>query len=188
MGKRNLFFFFIIITAHVVVVVVIFNSCHRHSAHTQDPDISYDCNQSWERSDNGVHEHRTMHTIANQSRRTVTGYHGTRCAGEIAMIANNGKCGVGIAYNARIGGIRLLGGKIYDVMEGMALGYAHDRVDIYSSSWGPSDDGMALERPGRMAAMAMERGITYGRNGHGAIYIWANGNGGGRGDDCNCDG
>jgi subtilisin family serine protease len=30
--------------------------------------------------------------------------HGTRCAGEIAMVANNSLCGVGIAYNAGIGG------------------------------------------------------------------------------------
>lgn len=30
--------------------------------------------------------------------------HGTRCAGEVAMQAGNGKCGVGIAYDAKIGG------------------------------------------------------------------------------------
>ena len=30
--------------------------------------------------------------------------HGTRCAGEIAMAANNHKCGVGVAYNAALGG------------------------------------------------------------------------------------
>jgi subtilisin family serine protease len=30
--------------------------------------------------------------------------HGTRCGGEIAMLANNRKCGVGIAFNARLGG------------------------------------------------------------------------------------
>lgn len=30
--------------------------------------------------------------------------HGTRCAGEVAGQANNKKCGVGVAYNARIGG------------------------------------------------------------------------------------
>ena len=30
--------------------------------------------------------------------------HGTRCAGEVAMIANNQKCGVGVAYDALIGG------------------------------------------------------------------------------------
>lgn len=30
--------------------------------------------------------------------------HGTRCAGEVAAAANNGVCGVGVAYNAKIGG------------------------------------------------------------------------------------
>lgn len=30
--------------------------------------------------------------------------HGTRCAGEAAAVANNGICGVGVAYNAKIGG------------------------------------------------------------------------------------
>lgn len=30
--------------------------------------------------------------------------HGTRCAGEIAAKANNDNCGVGVAYDARIGG------------------------------------------------------------------------------------
>lgn len=30
--------------------------------------------------------------------------HGTRCAGEVAMAANNHKCGVGVAFNAKIGG------------------------------------------------------------------------------------
>lgn len=31
--------------------------------------------------------------------------HGTRCAGEVAAVANNGICGVGVAYNAKIGGM-----------------------------------------------------------------------------------
>lgn len=30
--------------------------------------------------------------------------HGTRCAGEVAAVASNGICGVGVAYNAKIGG------------------------------------------------------------------------------------
>lgn len=30
--------------------------------------------------------------------------HGTQCAGEIVMAANNNYCGVGIAYNAKFGG------------------------------------------------------------------------------------
>lgn len=32
--------------------------------------------------------------------------HGTRCAGEIAMQADNNKCGVGVAYNSKVGGKR----------------------------------------------------------------------------------
>lgn len=30
--------------------------------------------------------------------------HGTKCAGVIVMKANNQKCGVGIAYDAKVGG------------------------------------------------------------------------------------
>ena len=30
--------------------------------------------------------------------------HGTRCAGEVAAHANNSECGVGVAYDAKIGG------------------------------------------------------------------------------------
>lgn len=30
--------------------------------------------------------------------------HGTRCAGEVAAIADNNVCGVGVAFNAKIGG------------------------------------------------------------------------------------
>ena len=31
--------------------------------------------------------------------------HGTNVAGEIAMVRNNGICGVGVAYNAQIAGL-----------------------------------------------------------------------------------
>lgn len=30
--------------------------------------------------------------------------HGTRCAGEVAAVAYNQFCGIGVAYNASIGG------------------------------------------------------------------------------------
>ena len=53
--------------------------------------------------------------------------HGTRCAGEIAMIANNAKCGVGIAYNSNIGGIRMLDGSVTDLLEGRAMTHAIDK-------------------------------------------------------------
>jgi len=114
--------------------------------------------------------------------------HGTRCAGEIAMLANNQKCGVGIAYNSNIGGVRMLDGSVTDLLEGKAIAHAHDKVDVYSASWGPSDNGKTVEGPGRMAGLALEKGIKEGRKGKGVIYVWAAGNGGSKGDNCNCDG
>ncbi|OWF56741.1 neuroendocrine convertase 1-like [Mizuhopecten yessoensis] len=114
--------------------------------------------------------------------------HGTRCAGEIAMVANNSLCGVGVAYNARIGGVRMLDGRVTDSLEGQAIAFNHKYIDIYSASWGPNDDGATVEGPGKMAQRAFELGIKEGRNGKGVIYVWASGNGGRLGDNCDCDG
>jgi len=114
--------------------------------------------------------------------------HGTRCAGEIAMVANNGVCGVGIAFNSGIGGVRMLDGTVTDRLEAQALTFNLSHVDIFSASWGPNDDGVTVEGPGTMAAQALEKGITHGRNGKGVIYSWASGNGGRMQDNCNCDG
>ncbi|XP_060852558.1 neuroendocrine convertase 1-like isoform X1 [Rhopalosiphum padi] len=117
-----------------------------------------------------------------------TNSHGTRCAGEIAMAANNKKCGVGVAYNAKVGGIVLLDGKTDDEMEARALINANSLVDIYSGSWGPKDDGLMVDGPGVMAQMAFEIGATKGRNGRGSIYVFASGNGRMLFDNCASDG
>ncbi|CAG9766656.1 unnamed protein product [Ceutorhynchus assimilis] len=140
-----------------------------------DPEISYNCNDE---SKNPMPRYEISKSNS----------HGTRCAGEVAMVANNDKCGVGIAFNAKIGGVKMLDGLVTDRIEGTALGYAHHLVDIYSASWGPNDDGKTVDGPGRLAREAIERGIKKGRNGKGSIYVWASGNGGSRGDNCNCDG
>ena len=60
--------------------------------------------------------------------------HGTRCAGAATANANNSVCGVGIAYNAQIGGIRILDGPITDLLEARALLHRNDAVDIKSAS------------------------------------------------------
>ena len=70
----------------------------------------------------------------------------------------------------------------------MALSYSLDKIDIFSSSWGPNDDGGTVEGPGKLASEALEKGVTEGRQGKGIIYVWASGNGGSNNDDCNCDG
>uniref|UniRef100_A0A672S4C0 Neuroendocrine convertase 1 n=1 Tax=Sinocyclocheilus grahami TaxID=75366 RepID=A0A672S4C0_SINGR len=85
--------------------------------------------------------------------------HGTRCAGEIAMQADNKKCGVGVAYNSKVGGIRMLDGIVTDAIEASSIGFNPDHVDIYSASWGPNDDGKTVEGPGRLAQKAFEYGI-----------------------------
>lgn len=47
--------------------------------------------------------------------------HGTRCAGEVAAVANNSVCSVGVAFNAGIGGIRMLDGDVTDSVEASSL-------------------------------------------------------------------
>ncbi|KAL2084834.1 hypothetical protein ACEWY4_020352 [Coilia grayii] len=114
--------------------------------------------------------------------------HGTRCAGEVAMEANNSYCGVGIAYNARVGGIRLLDGPVTDAMEASALSFNSPFIDIYICSWGPRDDGAEMGGPAQLAEKALLLGTQKGRGGKGNIFVWASGNGGGQGDHCGADG
>ncbi|XP_014667466.1 PREDICTED: PC3-like endoprotease variant B [Priapulus caudatus] len=120
-------------------------------------------------------------------RNTVENGHGTRCAGEVAAVANNTVCGVGVAFGARIGGVRMLDGEVTDVIEAQALLFHNQHVDIYSTSWGPTDNGRTMDRPGRLMAEALRRGVAEGRGGKGSVYLWAAGNGGSA-DDCNADG
>ncbi|XP_035383608.1 proprotein convertase subtilisin/kexin type 5 [Electrophorus electricus] len=114
--------------------------------------------------------------------------HGTRCAGVVAASANNSLCMVGIAYNARIGGVRMLDGDMTDMVEAQSLSLRQKYIDIYSSSWGPDDDGKTVDGPGPLARLALENGIRKGRKGRGSIFVWASGNGGRSQDHCSCDG
>ncbi|ORZ24046.1 peptidase S8/S53 domain-containing protein [Absidia repens] len=114
-------------------------------------------------------------------------YHGTRCAGQIAA-SKNDACGVGIAYNSKVSGIRILSGEITDVDEAAALNYKFQENDIFSCSWGPTDDGKTMEAPNGILADAFVNGIENGRGGKGTVYVFATGNGGDAGDNCNFDG
>ncbi|XP_054715875.1 neuroendocrine convertase 1-like [Uloborus diversus] len=142
---------------------------------------NYDPEASWDTNDNDPDPFPRYDSSDSNN-------HGTRCAGEIAMTANNEKCGVGVAYNAKVGGIRMLDGIVNDAVESVSIAHNVEHVDIFSASWGPSDDGMTVDGPKRLAVEALEKGITQGRSGKGVIYVWASGNGGAKGDNCNCDG
>ncbi|KAK3597021.1 hypothetical protein CHS0354_014910 [Potamilus streckersoni] len=114
--------------------------------------------------------------------------HGTRCAGEVAAQADNYICSVGIAYDARIGGVRMLDGDVTDSVEAQSLSLNPQHIHIYSASWGPDDDGRTVDGPATLARKAFYDGITRGRGGLGSIFVWASGNGGRDFDSCNCDG
>lgn len=114
--------------------------------------------------------------------------HGTRCAGEISAARDNGVCGVGVAYDSKIAGIRMLDQPyMTDLIEANSMGHEPQMIDIYSASWGPTDDGRTVDGPRNATMRAIVKGVNEGRRGRGNIFVWASGDGGEL-DDCNCDG
>ncbi|KAG2200660.1 hypothetical protein INT47_005816 [Mucor saturninus] len=113
--------------------------------------------------------------------------HGTRCAGQIAAVKND-VCGVGIAYDSKVAGVRILSGDLTDADEAIALNYQYQKNHIFSCSWGPPDNGRTMEAPNGILADAFYNGIKNGREGKGSIYVFATGNGAVSGDNCNFDG
>ncbi|KAM8862003.1 furin (paired basic amino acid cleaving enzyme) b [Synchiropus picturatus] len=148
---------------------------HPDLINNYDPEASYDVND-------GDADPQPRYTQRNENR------HGTRCAGEVAASLNNGVCGVGVAYNAKIGGVRMLDGEVTDVVEAHSLSINPQHIHVYSASWGPEDDGKSLDGPAKLAMEAFHVGVTKGRGGLGSIFVWASGNGGREQDSCNCDG
>jgi hypothetical protein len=113
--------------------------------------------------------------------------HGTRCAGQVAARRNE-LCGVGVAWEARVSAVRILSGTLSEADEAAAINYKFHDNHIYSCSWGPPDNGKAMDAPPRIAQDAFRNGIEHGRQGLGSIYVFAAGNGGTAGDNCNYDG
>jgi len=113
--------------------------------------------------------------------------HGTRCAGEVSAVKNN-VCGVGVAYDSKIAGLRILSKAISDADEAIAMNYDFQHNQIYSCSWGPPDDGKSMDAPGILIRRAMLNAVQNGRGGLGSIYVFASGNGAASDDNCNFDG
>lgn len=85
-------------------------------------------------------------------------------------------------------GIRMLDQPyMTDLIEANSMGHEPNLIDIYSASWGPTDDGKTVDGPRNATMRAIVRGVNDGRGGLGNIYVWASGDGG-EDDDCNCDG
>lgn len=144
---------------------------------SNDLKANYYAEGSWDFNDPGP----------NPMPRLADDHHGTRCAGEIAAVRND-VCGVGVAYDAKISGLRILSKLITDEDEALAMTYDYQNNQIYSCSWGPPDDGRSMEAPGIAIRQAMLKGIQEGRGGLGSIYVFASGNGAANEDNCNFDG
>uniref|UniRef100_A0A4X2LJA8 Proprotein convertase subtilisin/kexin type 4 n=1 Tax=Vombatus ursinus TaxID=29139 RepID=A0A4X2LJA8_VOMUR len=147
------------------------------------PDLqaNYDALASYDFNDNDP-DPQPRYTLMNDNR------HGTRCAGEVAAVANNRICGVGVAYKAKIGGVRMLDGSVTDIVEAQSLSLQPQHIHIYSASWGPEDDGRTVDGPGVLTQEAFSLGVNTGRSNLGTLFVWASGNGGLHFDNCNCDG
>ncbi|XP_071955760.1 PC3-like endoprotease variant B [Antedon mediterranea] len=166
----------------VVVTVVDDGMDHTHPdlSPNYDPDASFDFNNKSKEVD--IDPRPDDSPAAG-----MENAHGTRCAGEIAAVANNSVCGVGAAYQASIGGLRILDGGVTDAMQASAILFNNSHIDIYSCCWGPPDDGKTFQKPGELLTEAFETGTKEGRNGKGSIFVWASGNGGASDDDCSAD-
>ena len=114
-------------------------------------------------------------------------FHGTRCAGEIAAVRND-VCGVGVAWDSKVSGVRILSKVITNADEALAMNYGYQKNQIYSCSWGPPDDGKSMEEPNVIIKRAMVNGIQKGRGGLGSLFVFAAGNGAAYDDNCNFDG
>ena len=114
--------------------------------------------------------------------------HGTASAGVAAGVGDNNLGVSGSAPMAGLAGLKLIACSTTDIRESSALGHERQDIDIYSNSWGPSDDGETLEGPGPLMMAAMENDALLGRGGLGNIITWAAGNGLDDNDNSNYDG
>ena len=114
--------------------------------------------------------------------------HGTSVAGVAAAVGNNSIDVVGSAFGATLSGSTLIACSNSDLDEANALSFHNSDLDIYSNSWGPSDNGQTVEAPGPLTLAAFENDVYNGRNGLGNIITWAAGNGLGSDDNANYDG
>ncbi|MBC8098119.1 MAG: S8 family serine peptidase, partial [Armatimonadetes bacterium] len=108
--------------------------------------------------------------------------HGTSVSGVIGAERDNNKCSTGVAYDADIASLRLLGSTSnplvgFDAATAGALSHRIDQIDLYNNSWGyRAILSFANEIP--LQGQALQLGITSGRGGLGSVYVFSAGNSG----------
>jgi len=104
--------------------------------------------------------------------------HGTAVAGLACATFQDAFGMAGAAPGANFASIRLVGeGQLTDgVQTAAALTSGLDQIDIYNNSWGPGELEAVLVQESDVVSSALERGVTEGRGGAGAIYVFSAGN------------
>ena len=82
--------------------------------------------------------------------------HGTSAAGVAAAVGNNTIGVSGAAPRAGLAGLLLIACSTTDTRESNTLTHENQNIDIYSNSWGPSDNGRTVEAPGPLMLAAFE--------------------------------
>jgi subtilisin-like proprotein convertase family protein len=119
---------------------------------------------------------------------TTANCRGTWVAGIAAARSGNGLGGSGVAPLASLAGLRLAAESATDAVEAAAFSHELNAVQIENQSWHRADEGHTLAGPGPLAEAAVATAIARGRAGLGRVFVWAAGDGGGNGDNCNFDG
>lgn len=47
-----------------------------------------------------------------------------------------------------------------DIIEAQSMGYRPDLIDIYSASWGPTDDGRTCDGPRKLTMRSIVNGVN----------------------------
>lgn len=71
-----------------------------------------------------------------------------------------------------------MSGSLTEADEAAAINFDFHNNHIYSCSWGPADNGKAMDAPPKIVAEAFYNGIENGRSGLGSLFVFATGNGG----------
>ena len=101
-----------------------------------------------------------------------SGFHGTACAGIVGAQGYNSGGVRGVAPMTRLSGLN-----IFATSSTWSIEDALDRsgIDIFSNSWGPVSSSYLTDW-GEGITGALADGAVYGRDGKGAVYVFAAGN------------
>lgn len=149
---------------------------------TDHPDLAPNVNTAMDWDFNGNDGHPYPDLLYDQ--------HGTPVAGIVAARGQNFLGGAGVAFDATLVGLRLLGqgNPTTDEQDAACMLHSNALIQVKNNSWGADDGRGALEGPSPLLAEAIVEGTVSGRGGKGTIYTFAGGNGRAYGEDVNYDG